>query len=61
MKFNKLKPKVVDDRRDFDGDVEDPESFPMVLVQIPMCNEREVFISVVFNCYLFCFALWLMR
>jgi hypothetical protein len=23
-------------------DVEDPSSFPMVLVQIPMCNEREV-------------------
>ncbi|PNX99491.1 xyloglucan glycosyltransferase 4-like protein [Trifolium pratense] len=24
-------------------DVEDPSSFPMVLVQIPMCNEREVY------------------
>ncbi|MCH84882.1 xyloglucan glycosyltransferase 4-like, partial [Trifolium medium] len=24
-------------------DVEDPSSFPMVLVQIPMCNEREDF------------------
>ncbi|MCH85570.1 xyloglucan glycosyltransferase 4-like, partial [Trifolium medium] len=23
-------------------DVEDPSSFPMVLVQIPMCNEREL-------------------
>ncbi|CAN0857416.1 Xyloglucan glycosyltransferase 4 [Linum grandiflorum] len=39
IKIKKLKPRI-------DGeayDVEDPHSFPMVLVQIPMCNEREVF------------------
>lgn len=38
IKYKNLKPKI-------DGaayDVEDSASFPMVLVQIPMCNEREV-------------------
>ncbi|KAH9742016.1 Xyloglucan glycosyltransferase 4 [Citrus sinensis] len=39
IKYKNLKPKI-------DGaayDVEDSASFPMVLVQIPMCNEREVY------------------
>ncbi|XVE83906.1 hypothetical protein DITRI_Ditri16bG0125800 [Diplodiscus trichospermus] len=39
VKFKKLKPRI-------DGeayDIEDGSSFPMVLVQIPMCNEREVY------------------
>ncbi|KAI3776936.1 hypothetical protein L1987_46728 [Smallanthus sonchifolius] len=40
IKFKKIKPVVdVDDQC---YDVEDYSSFPMVLVQIPMCNEREV-------------------
>ncbi|CAI0455450.1 unnamed protein product [Linum tenue] len=39
IKFKKLKPQINGD----DYDVEDPSSFPMVLVQIPMCNEREVY------------------
>lgn len=38
IKFKKLKPTIEADSYD----VEDPSSFPMVLVQIPMCNEREV-------------------
>ncbi|KAL5080102.1 hypothetical protein RYX36_008523 [Vicia faba] len=38
IKYKKLKPTFDDDVYD----VEDPLSFPMVLVQIPMCNEREV-------------------
>jgi hypothetical protein len=38
INFKKLKPMIDDDAYD----VEDPSSFPMVLVQIPMCNEREV-------------------
>ncbi|XWS30329.1 hypothetical protein CRYUN_Cryun24cG0107900 [Craigia yunnanensis] len=39
IKYKKLKPRI-------EGqvyDIEDGSSFPMVLVQIPMCNEREVF------------------
>ncbi|XP_076901996.1 xyloglucan glycosyltransferase 4-like isoform X1 [Bidens hawaiensis] len=36
IKFKKIKP-VIDD------DIEDASGFPMVLVQIPMCNEREVY------------------
>ncbi|KAI3713202.1 hypothetical protein L1987_71775 [Smallanthus sonchifolius] len=39
IKFKNIKPKI-------DGesyDIEDASSFPMVLVQIPMCNEREVY------------------
>lgn len=38
IKYKKLKPTVEPD----DIDIEDSSSFPMVLVQIPMCNEREV-------------------
>ncbi|KAK9053992.1 hypothetical protein SSX86_025067 [Deinandra increscens subsp. villosa] len=41
IKFKKIKPVIdVDDQF---YDIEDPSSFPMVLVQIPMCNEREVY------------------
>ncbi|TXG54620.1 hypothetical protein EZV62_019876 [Acer yangbiense] len=39
IKYKNLKPKI-------DGeayDIEDSSTFPKVLVQIPMCNEREVF------------------
>ncbi|EOY02308.1 Cellulose-synthase-like C4 isoform 1 [Theobroma cacao] len=39
IKYKKLKPRI-------EGaayDMEDGSSFPMVLVQIPMCNEREVY------------------
>ncbi|XP_050225280.1 xyloglucan glycosyltransferase 4 [Mercurialis annua] len=39
IKFKKLKPEINGD----EYDVEDASSFPMVLVQIPMCNEREVY------------------
>ncbi|KAI3500843.1 hypothetical protein L1887_36669 [Cichorium endivia] len=39
IKFKKIKP-VIDDQS---YDIEDPSSFPMVLVQIPMCDEREVY------------------
>nr|XP_043616656.1 xyloglucan glycosyltransferase 4-like [Erigeron canadensis] len=42
IKFKKIKP-MIDFNDDKSYDVEDPESFPMVLVQIPMCNEREVY------------------
>lgn len=39
IKFNKIKPKF-----EGDNDAENPGSYhPMVLVQIPMCNEREVY------------------
>lgn len=38
IKYKKLKPTVEPDAYD----IEDPSSFPKVLVQIPMCNEREV-------------------
>ncbi|KAJ7970887.1 Xyloglucan glycosyltransferase 4 [Quillaja saponaria] len=39
IKYKKLKHTI-----EADGyDIEDPSSFPMVLVQIPMCNEREVY------------------
>ncbi|KAJ0632112.1 putative glycosyltransferase [Helianthus annuus] len=38
IKFKKIKPTIDDSY-----DVEDADSFPMVLVQIPMCNEREVY------------------
>lgn len=38
IKYKKLKPTIDADA----SDVEDPSNFPMVLVQIPMCNEREV-------------------
>ncbi|XP_068665026.1 probable xyloglucan glycosyltransferase 6 isoform X2 [Aristolochia californica] len=42
IKFRKVKPVA---RVAFGGDVEnaDPEEYPMVLLQIPMCNEREVY------------------
>ncbi|KAL9157599.1 hypothetical protein ABFS82_08G015000 [Erythranthe guttata] len=39
IKFKRLKPIAEDE----DYDVEDGSSFPMVLVQIPMCNEKEVY------------------
>ncbi|KAL5582496.1 hypothetical protein UlMin_014938 [Ulmus minor] len=39
IKFKKLKPRIEEDAYD----IEDPTSFPKVLVQIPMCNEREVY------------------
>ncbi|XP_065878240.1 xyloglucan glycosyltransferase 4 [Euphorbia lathyris] len=39
IKFKKLKPQINGEAYD----IEDPSSFPMVLVQIPMCNEREVY------------------
>ena len=38
IKYKKIKPTIEEDAYD----IEDPSSFPMVLVQIPMCNEREV-------------------
>ncbi|KAK9699432.1 hypothetical protein RND81_08G173100 [Saponaria officinalis] len=45
VKFNKFKPKINGDCDDDDNefDVEDDGGFPMVLVQIPMCNESEVY------------------
>ncbi|OMP00264.1 glycosyl transferase [Corchorus capsularis] len=39
IKYKKLKPRIDEEAYD----IEDPSSFPMVLVQIPMCNEREVY------------------
>ncbi|KAL0377465.1 UNVERIFIED_CONTAM: Xyloglucan glycosyltransferase 4 [Sesamum radiatum] len=39
IKCKKLKPVVEGERYD----IEDGSSFPMVLVQIPMCNEKEVY------------------
>ncbi|KAB2011555.1 hypothetical protein E1A91_D09G029700v1 [Gossypium mustelinum] len=39
IKYKNLKPRINGDAYD----IEDGSSFPMVLVQIPMCNEREVF------------------
>lgn len=38
IKYKKLKPEIEGEAYD----IEDSSSFPMVLVQIPMCNEREV-------------------
>lgn len=38
IKYKKIKPTVAADAYD----IEDSSSFPMVLLQIPMCNEREV-------------------
>ncbi|XP_073122815.1 xyloglucan glycosyltransferase 4-like [Henckelia pumila] len=39
IKYKNLKPVIEDEP----FDIEDGASFPMVLVQIPMCNEKEVF------------------
>ncbi|KAI3462986.1 hypothetical protein Pfo_019649 [Paulownia fortunei] len=39
IKFKKLKPVIEGEPYD----IEDGSSFPMVLVQIPMCNEKEVY------------------
>ncbi|KAJ9683488.1 hypothetical protein PVL29_019177 [Vitis rotundifolia] len=39
IKHKKLKPEMDEDAYD----IEDGSSFPMVLVQIPMCNEKEVY------------------
>ncbi|KAM0005537.1 putative glycosyltransferase [Helianthus debilis subsp. tardiflorus] len=41
IKFKKIKPVIDIDDQSYD--LEDPSTFPMVLVQIPMCNEREVY------------------
>ncbi|KAJ0754502.1 putative glycosyltransferase [Helianthus annuus] len=41
IKFKKIKPVINIDDQSYD--LEDPSTFPMVLVQIPMCNEREVY------------------
>ncbi|CAA0820212.1 Xyloglucan glycosyltransferase 4 [Striga hermonthica] len=40
IKFNGLRPVIEEDVPD---DVENGSGFPMVLVQIPMCNEKEVY------------------
>ncbi|TKY68690.1 xyloglucan glycosyltransferase 6 [Spatholobus suberectus] len=40
IKFRRLKPVA---SVDYDGAGQSVEDFPMVLVQIPMCNEREVY------------------
>ncbi|XP_059644166.1 xyloglucan glycosyltransferase 4-like [Cornus florida] len=40
IKYKKLKPRIEGEAYDIE---EDGSSFPMVLVQIPMCNEREVY------------------
>ncbi|KAM1075950.1 hypothetical protein ACFX2I_023423 [Malus domestica] len=39
IKYKKIRPTIAEDA----FDIEDPSSFPMVLIQIPMCNEREVY------------------
>ncbi|CAA2950975.1 xyloglucan glycosyltransferase 4 [Olea europaea subsp. europaea] len=39
IKYKKLKPSIEGEPYD----IEDGSSYPMVLVQIPMCNEREVY------------------
>ncbi|CAB4305542.1 unnamed protein product [Prunus armeniaca] len=39
IKYKKIKPTVAADA----CDIEDSSTFPMVLLQIPMCNEREVY------------------
>lgn len=39
IKFRRIRPVA---EVDYEGDVESVEDYPMVLVQIPMCNEREV-------------------
>ncbi|XP_072979170.1 probable xyloglucan glycosyltransferase 5 [Typha angustifolia] len=41
IKFNKIKPRIEGDP--FEGDDGSGREYPMVLVQIPMCNEREVY------------------
>ncbi|GJV47703.1 xyloglucan glycosyltransferase 4-like protein [Tanacetum coccineum] len=43
IKIKKIKPVVDVSDDEYSYDVEDPISFPMVLVQIPMCDEREVY------------------
>ncbi|CAL5206132.1 unnamed protein product [Lathyrus oleraceus] len=45
IRFKKIKPVFNVGDGDGDGDLENGEKgfFPMILVQIPMCNEREVF------------------
>ncbi|XP_074573928.1 putative xyloglucan glycosyltransferase 9 [Curcuma longa] len=40
IRFNKLKPRP---KHAVDKDLESGDYFPMVLIQIPMCNEREVY------------------
>ncbi|KAL8136476.1 hypothetical protein V2J09_002477 [Rumex salicifolius] len=40
VKYKKLKPSIDEDQA---IDIEDVTDFPKVLVQIPMCNEREVY------------------
>ncbi|XP_027330487.1 probable xyloglucan glycosyltransferase 5 [Abrus precatorius] len=47
IKYKKIKPKIDGDLLKIDDDDDDIEgsecNYPMVLVQIPMCNEREVY------------------
>ncbi|KAL9233691.1 hypothetical protein vseg_008651 [Gypsophila vaccaria] len=54
MKYKKLKPQISEEVEEASHHVEDLDSaFPMVLVQIPMCNEREVYeISIAAACKL---------
>ncbi|KAJ1427907.1 Nucleotide-diphospho-sugar transferase [Sesbania bispinosa] len=40
IKFKGIKPVAA---VDYEGSVENVEDYPMVLIQIPMCNEREVY------------------
>lgn len=47
IKHKKLKPQVDSDSYDIEDDAS--SSFPMVLVQIPMCNEKEVLYSLLFS------------
>lgn len=53
IKFKKIEPKL---KEDDPIDLEDPSNFPMVLVQIPMCNEREV--KTINTLFLLSFALF---
>jgi hypothetical protein len=55
IKFKKLKPTIEGEAYD----IEDSSCFPMVLVQIPMCNEREVRAFLVFSNKFFVNALLL--
>ncbi|KAM7278381.1 hypothetical protein ACFE04_005515 [Oxalis oulophora] len=41
IKYKNLKPEI----EESGFDIEDCSSFPMVLVQVPMCNEREVYVQ----------------
>ncbi|KAA0026095.1 hypothetical protein IC582_002172 [Cucumis melo] len=43
IKFRRLKPIAAFEYSSSDENAASPEDYPMVLVQIPMCNEREVY------------------